>query len=123
MKREIAQAWTAALRSGDYPQAVGTLCRQVGDSGLGYCCLGVVTQIGIDLGVLDPETMHSETGLLAPSAMRWMELRQHSKNPQVLVTRDPDTGEEMRRSLAALNDDRIPFDVIADYIDAQWEDL
>ncbi len=41
--KEIAGKWSAALRSGEYPQTTGQLCRRNLDGKvLGYCCLGVL---------------------------------------------------------------------------------
>lgn len=47
--------WVDALKSGDYPQAKGGLCRAItpsedGPVTYGYCCLGVLTDRAIKLG-------------------------------------------------------------------------
>lgn len=47
MKKSEKAAWTAALRSGDYPQGCGSL-RNL--NGPGYCCLGVGAPIGFPGG-------------------------------------------------------------------------
>lgn len=39
MNRELRDKWTAALRSGEYAQATGTLYREIAPA---YCCLGVL---------------------------------------------------------------------------------
>lgn len=68
MNREIKEAWLAALRSGAYRQARGTLVEFKGgiDPGaevpVAYCCLGVLTDLycknspagkANDMGILD----------------------------------------------------------------------
>lgn len=50
---EEAQAELARfLDSGEYPQAKGVLCRRF--AGIeGYCCLGVASEIGVALGLVE----------------------------------------------------------------------
>ena len=45
--QELVTKWIAALRSGQYKQARGSLRRTVGDFGedTGYCCLGVLCDL------------------------------------------------------------------------------
>jgi hypothetical protein len=52
MNPEVRARWTAALRSGDYPQTAGALRRlQATDrDGEGYCCLGVLTDLWLKDG-------------------------------------------------------------------------
>lgn len=45
MKKEIADMWCDALRSGEYKQVKGTLCGIRKDGEVGYCCLGVLTDL------------------------------------------------------------------------------
>ena len=47
MKKEIADMWCDALRSGEYKQVKGTLCGIRKDGEVGYCCLGVLTDLYI----------------------------------------------------------------------------
>lgn len=115
MKQEIKEQWTGALRSGDYNQGTGHL--REGD---GYCCLGVLCDLAVKAGVI-PEPSVSDSGVYTycdaqrsryylPHAVRlWAEL--DSDNPTVRVQ-----GGNMY--LAELNDDGVPFDEIADHIDA-----
>ena len=42
MNAEVKEQWVAALESGDYDQ-----CRGYLHSGMGYCCLGVLTELYI----------------------------------------------------------------------------
>lgn len=48
MKAELKEAWTTALRSGEYAQAKYALCRVVAYDPtipIGYCCLGVLVEV------------------------------------------------------------------------------
>lgn len=45
MNREIADKWTAALRSGQYSQTDGCLKRQWQDGSCSYCALGVLVDL------------------------------------------------------------------------------
>lgn len=47
--------WTKALRSGEYPQCVGTLHNESG-----YCCLGVETDLAIKAGMADGKWVGDE---------------------------------------------------------------
>lgn len=47
MKKEIADKWVAALRSGNYKQTTGMLNR----NNESFCCLGVLCEIAIKDGV------------------------------------------------------------------------
>jgi hypothetical protein len=57
---DLEQKWLKALRSGEYAQTTGTLCR-VGDGidrvDKKYCCLGVLAEVLVDEGVLPPESV------------------------------------------------------------------
>ncbi len=48
MDKEIKTKWVEALRSGDYEQGIGYLCRDGK-----YCCLGVLAHINGDLETSD----------------------------------------------------------------------
>lgn len=58
-REELRVLWLAALRSGEYEQATGTLRQYMG----GFCCLGLLAKIA---GILDGgiATFPSEHGLL-----------------------------------------------------------
>lgn len=47
MNPEIKGKWLTALRSGDYVQGKGLLCRVKKDGSKTYCCLGVLTDLYI----------------------------------------------------------------------------
>ena len=127
MNKEIANKWTAALRSGDYPQGAGAL-----SDGKSFCCLGVlVEQFRNECpGIIqrkdnlventavyqtkegDIEINH--TGVLPVIVVKWADM----------VTRlgffNGGFGykdDYQDRSLIGLNDDALPFNQIADLID------
>lgn len=55
MNPEVKAKWLAALRSGEYPQTVGTLHRIVADGGrkaVGWCCYGVLCDLAHAQGVV-----------------------------------------------------------------------
>jgi hypothetical protein len=45
MKENIAKMWVKALRSGEYKQVKNTLCGVRKDGDVGFCCLGVLTDL------------------------------------------------------------------------------
>lgn len=50
MPKELKQKWIDALRSGEYPQTVGTLCNVSG-----FCCLGVLEYVAEGAIEIRPE--------------------------------------------------------------------
>lgn len=57
MDAGIKARWIAALRSGEYEQAYGQL-----RSNKGYCCLGVLSEIAVDAGVITKERIDTGDG-------------------------------------------------------------
>lgn len=45
MKKEVAEKWTEALRSGKYEQGRGALCQDKKSGGRAFCCLGVLCDL------------------------------------------------------------------------------
>jgi hypothetical protein len=46
MPKDLAEAWLAGLRSGEFEQATGVLqCTNKNGDGLAYCCLGVLEKM------------------------------------------------------------------------------
>ena len=104
MKKDIADKWVAALRSGEYKQAYGRLKK--GDA---YCCLGVLCDVlGREfsngecegIGAYLPESVVKEAGM-------------SSRNGLLFAT----------KSLADMNDNGMSFNFIADVIENYWEEL
>jgi hypothetical protein len=125
MKKDIADKWVAALRSGKYRQATGALH----DNG-GYCCLGVLCDISgagmwvNDLYQIGDGNTDEFTGLsYLPEALR-IQTGMRSDNGSFRVRPDNDPlGHGFLTSLANLNDDGKSFAEIANVIEREWENL
>lgn len=122
MKKEIADLWVQALRSGKYSQLQGMLHEQ----GSGFCCLGVLCDVHREqtgAGEWDDAGYYitnrtRESGLLPAAVIDWAGTA--DSNPDVTV---PD--DELGKScLTMLNDDKgYTFAQIADLIEQHWEEL
>jgi hypothetical protein len=111
---EIKKAWVEALRSGEYTQARGALCRtedmKYDEAGrtykAGYCCLGVLTDLAVKAGVVQwsPEPRAPELQAVVDGTGSW-----YSLTPPQVVTwagldrADPKVGSGGVR-LSELND-------------------
>ena len=116
MNPVVKEKWLEALRSGEYKQVDGFL-RTRSD---GYCCLGVLSQIASDEGVVDQpkevngayrwtnENGASNNMYLLPEVMEWAGLDSHSGSI---------TTEDYHLSLSQKNDEGTPFSEIADLIE------
>ena len=113
MRKEIADKWVAALRSGEYGQMTGALANRERTQ---HCCLGVLCELAITEGVpvrVEPH-LHDSTslkfddllGALPDSVGTWAGM-------------DASKG----RVLATMNDSGKKFVEIADVIDRTWEVL
>lgn len=58
MNAEIRDEWVRRLRSGDYAQGTGALC----DEAERYCCLGVLCEVAVDVGVIPPRALSTVGG-------------------------------------------------------------
>lgn len=114
MKKEVANLWIAALRSGNYKQGIGVL-RDLDNN---YCVLGVLSELAVQQkGVnreLDKTSFmyngHRES--LPPAVVEWAKMRNpHGFCPQV------------NKSLITLNDNGKSFDELATLISNHWKDL
>lgn len=133
MNPDVGARWLAALRSGEYRQARSRLGLIEADGRPSHCCLGVLCELAVADGVISfrdtgpPDGVRvraygsSEAESLLPDeVVSWAGLADRS--PLVTVT-DVDFLEDTygpgRRSLAALNDHGLSFDVIADLVEEQ----
>lgn len=110
MRKDIADQWIAALRSGKYQQGHGAL-----RSGDKFCCLGVLCDIlGTPITRVAPSGVYNYEGhnnYLPPQA----------RNQAGMQT---DNGRIPRKdALANLNDDGKSFAEIADFIEQHWQEL
>lgn len=118
MKEDIAKKWTAALRSGGYIQ--GQNCLRKGNE---FCCLGVLAEIAKAEGIVKSRVgEHNQHVYYADDSVATLVL------PEVIkdwAGMNSCSGRRHgQKALFRVNDeDRLPFDKIADIIDAEWKDL
>ncbi|HET9285725.1 MAG TPA: hypothetical protein VFR24_27555 [Candidatus Angelobacter sp.] len=110
MKKEWAEKWVKALRSGRYTQARRRLYNE--KTG-GYCCLGVLCRVAgkkfyngkcLGANIVLPNEVMKLTGI-------------YEANPGIMVN------EIDKTSLAQLNDMGKSFKRIADLIEKNWKQL
>lgn len=131
MDPNVKQRWLAALRSGEFRQAWELLRRRADD---GYCCLGVLCELyrqdhertarwepagtGYDFAI-DDELGDTDWAELPRAVAEWAGLDWTMQGGAcyvpALAEKEPNA---RRRTLAGLNDDGVPFDGIADVIEA-----
>ena len=100
MPKELKQKWIDALRSGEYPQTVGTLCNVNG-----FCCLGVLEYVAV--GAIE---LHPDRGTSAAMPSDDFYARNN-------IT-DVYEGFITPAALSRVNDDRVTFLEIADDIES-----
>ena len=115
MKKEIADKWVAALRSGDYKQCKGHL-----KDSTGHCCLGVLSEIsGIgewesvedhDYFIFKDGSTEKQVCGVTRKVLKWSGLKES-------------LGEFKGGALYELNDRGLAFGGIADVIEEKWEEL
>lgn len=133
---EVRAEWYRRLREDNIPQAKKTLCRKRPDGTIGYCCLGVATEMAVEAGVIEPGkfrkvdgqrgevkeyayrapgyeggpmTTFSEEGTLPPPVQKWLGLA--DANPFV---GSPD------HTAAEVNDKGTKFPRIAGLLEARY---
>ena len=118
MRKEIAEKWAAALRSGDYTQQKGSLANLHRTQ---HCCLGVLCEVAIKDGMA-LETREESIGFdderasLPRRVQEWAGIRDCCG---LFLGVDG----AHRLSLMAMNDYGGTFDHIADTIERRWEEL
>lgn len=137
MDAEKKAQWVAALRSGEYKQTAGVLYRTVGgmdpfDYPVGYCCLGVLTDLAVKDGVgewsrtADCATHVHSLGhndyVLPTSVAEWCDFGwpgDKSCQEGRIELPDADRTGETALFLTGLNDDDpyMDFEKIADMVD------
>jgi hypothetical protein len=143
MKKEIAQKWVKALRSGKYKQ--GQKALKYHNKGVTrHCCLGVLCELyqqdkkqkqqkPLKTTEVTPQDaclflelsprgravqFANDSTELPPSVARWAGLHTHDG-----AFIEPVKGFRRIRSLAGLNDDGATFKKIADVIEQKCEEL
>ena len=130
MKREVAEKWVAALRSGGYDQCTGLLEHFYSDGTSGFCCLGVLCRV---VGAHREVSLNRDVWYSAISSDGW-----HADSSSTALTDEIRESVGMKTfegdlyyseiddgtiSLAVLNDAGFTFDQIADIIEYFWEVL
>lgn len=116
---EIVRLWTDALRSGEFKQGKSKL-RDIEDN---YCCLGVLCELAVRAGVIEPAkpitangvrvryTYDNYGGFLPPVVQEWAHL-------------SSDCGQYLgHHALYSENDHGVPFEDIAKTIESKPKGL
>lgn len=125
MKKEVADKWVAALRSGEYAQT-----RELLRDRQGFCCLGVLCDISgqgqwkqyegedsdsVNVGAHEYHVGEKAAlGLLGPEVIEWAGMMAGNVSGEY----GSDT-----TALSFKNDMGVTFDEIADIIEKHWESL
>ena len=116
MKKEIADKWVEALRSGEYKQQCAALANS---DRTAHCCLGVLCELAIKDGVELPVEQMSYSTLfddarvdLPLKVMKWTDMH----TPYGCLG-------SVEHSLVAANDTGLSFEGIAKLIERHWEEL
>lgn len=117
--KEVKEAWVAALRSGDFKQGRGALAVIDGGSA-SHCCLGVLCELYVKDGgelLVDNLEHHrrynSQSHYPPPEVIEWAGLA------SVDGSFFGETGDT--NALDCLNDNGVPFEDIADFIESHSE--
>lgn len=121
------KTWAAALRSGMYKQAKGSLEDREG----GFCCLGVLAKLAgceripiTNSGGPAAATYDDDLGYAPPRAKEWVGLKSSSGDIGNFLTVEHDDGSCTTNSnLAEFNDGGCDFNDIAAIIEAEPEGL
>ena len=114
MRKEIADKWVEALRSGEYGQLKGGLANVDRSQ---HCCLGVLCELAIKDGVsvyLEPDQ---------PTHASWIRFDDLLGALPERVGTWAGMTISKGRVLAAMNDAGKSFAEIADVIESDWETL
>jgi hypothetical protein len=108
--KERLRQWVRALKSGAYEQGAGYMRTQDNK----YCCLGVAIDIALANGCqVNGNIAWGKTADMPQAVGEWYGIqRSTGHNDPELVT----PGGVLGRSAASLNDNGVPFAVIADRI-------
>jgi hypothetical protein len=117
LNTEIAEKWVTALESGEYTQGFGVL-QQDGK----YCCLGVLCELAVKEGIIQPPTLDIDNSYQYGSFETWstetlpdevIEWAQMNSNEGMISLNYDD---KSYCSLIDMNDSRVSFKQIAEKI-------
>ena len=114
---KIIREWVAALRSGDYDQGKGALCKPNVFKGAKYCCLGVLCEIVYGEDAWDLPS-HRYVYVVKDSSTTYLPLALDkyvlNEEPDLYSSHGP-----FEQVLANLNDTGHTFEEIADRIEKE----
>ena len=117
MDKKIKAKWLKALRSGDYDQTEGALCRVL-DTGAAYCCIGVLVEIvrGEDIW---EDTAIGSTALAMGNGPRYTPNESFYGEVGIKEGYDESLGRKTISKVIALNDNGKSFEEIAEVIEKE----
>lgn len=127
MKKEVADLWVKALRSGQYRQTKSVL-----DDGNGYCCLGVLCRISGIAKTAEDDADGEMNRVYGESLGEQLAVKEWAGMHDDVGEFTPDDFGESRvlgfKDLASMNDGRngqkpMTFAQIADVIEQHWSRL
>ena len=120
MRKEIAEKWAAALRSGEYEQGINRLANLYRTK---HCCLGVLCEVAIKEGV--PLETSVEREFYRPSTAYDGSAAVLPLRVQCWAGMASSSGRLDRKmpSLMLQNESGTSFDELADIIEGLWEKL
>lgn len=123
MKKSIATAWVAALRSGKFKQGTGALLdKSTGEKC--HCCLGVLCTLSPWKNTYDRMEGEDANGVLPKKIRDWAGMRDQHGKVTTVIDENPFTTGEVPTTLVTLNDKRRwTFTQIADLIEKKYEQL
>ena len=119
MKKEIAEKWVAALRSGDYKQHTSFLANAARTE---HCCLGVLCELAVKDGV-EMEVLYEDTRTYTRFDGEGSHLPDCVQDWADTYGVSPVTARCSLDRLAHMNDCGTPFEDIADVIEEHWETI
>ncbi len=130
MKKEIAERWIDKLRNGNIPQLIGILGMVNGRR----CCLGVLCDIAVEDGIIGTLNTDQSTprdplhpGPIANKVLYGTKLDDMVLPEEVIewAEMNSNSGEIASNgaTLAAMNDNGVPFTAIADIIEKNVDKL
>lgn len=132
MDAAIKEEWVTALRSGNYKQGRSYLHKRR-TSGDSYCCLGVLCEVAVKHGVIDPPTprrddetimcygknLDNAPFYLPKEVIEWAGVVDERISIDPILAKTTYAGRDTR-SLSHMNDMGASFSEIADVIEEQF---
>lgn len=128
MNKEVAEAWVAALRSGKYTQAIGSLKRKsdINPESMDHCVLGVLCDLrpGVEWVAVLPSSYRYSDGegnksLPGAATILWSGIKPNfAVPPDAIPAHLP-----QKEFLHELNDSGVRYEALANIIEQHWEEM